>query len=154
MAYFGRAISQPGTYDYPSRRGFARNFCFPDRRAVTTLNIIERGYWWLSPETARPRYRTRCGGRRLASLWEHPKVERVHYLGLSSHPPSVDSSLATQPAMWAGSIGDSVPEAAGIPPGLIRPAVGLGHPDDLLEDIDTGSRLNRGKYDVLPTFIS
>jgi cystathionine beta-lyase/cystathionine gamma-synthase len=46
-------------------------------------------------------------------------------------------SLATQPAaMWAGSIGDSAAEAAGIAPGLIRLAVGLEHPDDLLEDLD------------------
>lgn len=46
-------------------------------------------------------------------------------------------SLATQPAaMWAGSIGDSAAEAAGIAPGLIRLAVGLEHPDDLIEDLD------------------
>jgi len=46
-------------------------------------------------------------------------------------------SLATQPAaMWAGSIGNSAAEAAGIAPGLIRFAVGLEHPDDLLEDLD------------------
>jgi cystathionine beta-lyase/cystathionine gamma-synthase len=46
-------------------------------------------------------------------------------------------SLATQPAaMWAGSIGDNAPEAAGIAPGLIRLAVGLEHPDDLLEDLN------------------
>jgi methionine-gamma-lyase len=46
-------------------------------------------------------------------------------------------SLATQPAaMWAGSIGDSAAEAAGITPGLIRLAVGLEHPDDLLQDLD------------------
>ena len=46
-------------------------------------------------------------------------------------------SLATQPAaMWAGSIGDSAPEAAGIALGLIRLSVGLEHPDDLLEDLD------------------
>ncbi len=46
-------------------------------------------------------------------------------------------SLATQPAaMWAGSIGDGAAEAAGIAPGLIRFAVGLEHPDDLLADLD------------------
>jgi cystathionine gamma-lyase len=46
-------------------------------------------------------------------------------------------SLATQPAaMWAGSIGDNAPEAAGIALGLIRLSVGLEHPDDLLEDLD------------------
>jgi cystathionine beta-lyase/cystathionine gamma-synthase len=113
-------------------------------------------------------------------LGRHPKVDRVHYPGLSSHPQHALAlrqmpggfggllsfelrggfnagnsfvnamrlparavsfggfeSLATQPAaMWAGSIGDSAPEAAGIAPGLIRFAVGLEHPDDLLEDID------------------
>jgi cystathionine beta-lyase/cystathionine gamma-synthase len=46
-------------------------------------------------------------------------------------------SLATQPAaMWAGSIGDSAAEVAGIAPGLIRFSVGLEHPDDLLEDLN------------------
>ena len=46
-------------------------------------------------------------------------------------------SLATQPAaMWAGSIGDTAAATAGISPGLIRFAVGLEHPDDLLEDIE------------------
>jgi cystathionine beta-lyase/cystathionine gamma-synthase len=46
-------------------------------------------------------------------------------------------SLATQPAaMWAGSIGDGAARAAGIVPGLIRLAVGLEHPDDLLEDLE------------------
>jgi cystathionine beta-lyase/cystathionine gamma-synthase len=46
-------------------------------------------------------------------------------------------SLATQPAaMWAGSIGDDAAKAAGIAPGLIRLAVGLEHPDDLLEDFE------------------
>jgi cystathionine beta-lyase/cystathionine gamma-synthase len=46
-------------------------------------------------------------------------------------------SLATQPAaMWAGSIGDGAAEAAGIAPGLIRLAVGLEHPDDLIGDIE------------------
>jgi cystathionine beta-lyase/cystathionine gamma-synthase len=46
-------------------------------------------------------------------------------------------SLATQPAaMWTGSIGDSAAEAAGIAPGLLRLAVGLEHPDELLEDMD------------------
>lgn len=46
-------------------------------------------------------------------------------------------SLATQPAaMWAGSMGNGAAEAAGIAPGLIRLAVGLEHPDDLLEDLD------------------
>jgi cystathionine beta-lyase/cystathionine gamma-synthase len=113
-------------------------------------------------------------------LGRHPKVECVHYPGLTSHPQHALAlrqmpggfggllsfelrggfnagnsfvnamhlparavsfggfeSLATQPAaMWAGSIGDSAPEAAGIAPGLIRFAVGLEHPDDLLEDID------------------
>lgn len=113
-------------------------------------------------------------------LEEHPKVDRVHYPGLISHPQHtlasrqmhggfggllsfelrgglkagndfVNSmrlparavsfggfeSLATQPAaMWAGSIGDGAAEAAGIVPGLIRLAVGLEHPDDLLEDMD------------------
>ena len=113
-------------------------------------------------------------------LAEHPKVARVHYPGLTSHPQHALAarqmrggfggllsfelrdgfeagnkfvntmrlparavsfggfeSLATQPAaMWAGSIGDSAAEAAGIVPGLIRLAVGLEHPDDLLEDLD------------------
>jgi cystathionine beta-lyase/cystathionine gamma-synthase len=47
-------------------------------------------------------------------------------------------SLATQPAaMWAGSIGDDAAKAAGIAPGLIRLAVGLEHPDDLLEDFES-----------------
>ena len=113
-------------------------------------------------------------------LEQHPKVVRVHYPGLSSHPQRALASrqmhggfggllsfelrgdisasngfvnamrlparavsfggfesLATQPAgMWAGSIGDGAAEDAGIAPGLIRLAVGLEHPDDLLEDID------------------
>ena len=113
-------------------------------------------------------------------LTDHPKVNRVHYPGLTSHPQHALAvrqmrggfggllsfelrggfkagnafvnamriparavsfggfeSLATQPAaMWAGSIGDDAPEAAGIAPGLIRLAVGLEHPDDLLEDLD------------------
>lgn len=38
--------------------------------------------------------------------------------------------------MWAGSMGDDAPEAAGIASGLIRLAVGLEHPDDLLEDLE------------------
>jgi cystathionine beta-lyase/cystathionine gamma-synthase len=37
--------------------------------------------------------------------------------------------------MWAGSIGESAAEAAGIDPGLIRLVVGLEHPDDLLEGL-------------------
>lgn len=119
--------------------------------------------------------------RRIAEyLDKHPKVERVHYPGLSSHPQHALASrqmrggfggllsfelvggfdagsafvnamqlpvravsfggfesLATQPAaMWAGSIGDSAAKAAGIEPGLIRMAVGLEHPEDLLEDLD------------------
>jgi len=46
-------------------------------------------------------------------------------------------SLATQPAaMWSGSIGVDAAAAAGIAPGLIRFAVGLEHPDDLLEDLE------------------
>jgi cystathionine beta-lyase/cystathionine gamma-synthase len=46
-------------------------------------------------------------------------------------------SLATQPAaMWSGSIGTNAAEAAGIAPGLIRLAVGLEHPDDLIADLD------------------
>lgn len=113
-------------------------------------------------------------------LAEHPKVSRVHYPGLISHPQHVLAtrqmrsgfggllsfelrggfkagnefvnamrlparavsfggfeSLATQPAaMWAGSIGDQAAEAAGIAPGLVRLAVGLEHPDDLLADVD------------------
>jgi cystathionine beta-lyase/cystathionine gamma-synthase len=113
-------------------------------------------------------------------LAQHPKVERVHYPGLTSHPQHALAtrqmlggfggllsfelrgglkagnafvnamgvparavsfggfeSLATQPAaMWAGSIGDSAPEAAGIAPGLIRLSVGLEHPDDLILDLD------------------
>jgi cystathionine beta-lyase/cystathionine gamma-synthase len=45
-------------------------------------------------------------------------------------------SLATQPAaMWSGTIGDDAAAAAGIAPGLIRFAVGLEHPEDLLEDL-------------------
>ncbi|MBS0419550.1 MAG: aminotransferase class I/II-fold pyridoxal phosphate-dependent enzyme [Proteobacteria bacterium] len=45
-------------------------------------------------------------------------------------------SLATQPAaMWSGTIGDAAAAAAGIAPGLVRFAVGLEHPDDLLEDL-------------------
>jgi cystathionine beta-lyase/cystathionine gamma-synthase len=114
------------------------------------------------------------------SLAMHPKVARVHYPGLASHPQHTLAarqmpggfggllsfelkgdfeaanrfvnamriparavsfggfeSLATQPAaMWAGSIGDTAPEAAGIAPGLIRLAVGLEHPDDLLLDLN------------------
>jgi len=113
-------------------------------------------------------------------LSAHPKVIRVHYPGLTSHPQHalaarqmrggfggllsfelvggfragnefVNSmrlparavsfggfeSLATQPAaMWAGSIGDGAAETAGIAPGLVRLAVGLEHPEDLLADID------------------
>ena len=46
-------------------------------------------------------------------------------------------SLATQPAaMWSGSIGEAAAAAAGIAPGLIRFAVGLEHPQDLLEDLE------------------
>ncbi len=46
-------------------------------------------------------------------------------------------SLATQPAaMWSGSIGDAAAQTAGITPGLIRFAVGLENPDDLIEDLD------------------
>jgi cystathionine beta-lyase/methionine-gamma-lyase len=46
-------------------------------------------------------------------------------------------SLVTQPAaMWAGSIGDAAAGAAGITPGLVRLAVGLEHPDDLIADLD------------------
>ena len=46
-------------------------------------------------------------------------------------------SLATQPAaMWSGAIGDDAAVAAGIAPGLIRFAVGLEHPADVLEDFD------------------
>lgn len=46
-------------------------------------------------------------------------------------------SLATQPAaMWSGSIGEGAAAAAGIAPGLIRFAVGLEHPDDLLDDLE------------------
>jgi cystathionine beta-lyase/cystathionine gamma-synthase len=113
-------------------------------------------------------------------LSEHPKIARVHYPGLPSHPQHalatrqmrggfggllsfelrggfkagndfVNSmqlparavsfggfeSLATQPAaMWSGSIGDNAAEAAGIALGLIRLAVGLEHPDDLIADLD------------------
>ena len=112
-------------------------------------------------------------------LEKHPKVARVHYPGLLSHPQHALAqrqmsggfggllsfelrggleagkrflnvmqlparavsfggfeSLATQPAaMWAGSIGEAAADAAGITPGLIRFAVGLEHPDDLLKDI-------------------
>ncbi len=46
-------------------------------------------------------------------------------------------SLATQPAaMWSGTVGEDAAHAAGIAPGLIRFAVGLEHPDDLLEDLE------------------
>ena len=46
-------------------------------------------------------------------------------------------SLATQPAaMWSGAIGDRAAQAAGITPGLIRFAVGLEHPSDLIEDLE------------------
>lgn len=46
-------------------------------------------------------------------------------------------SLATQPAaMWSGSVGAEAAAAAGIAPGLIRFAVGLEHPDDLLNDLE------------------
>jgi len=46
-------------------------------------------------------------------------------------------SLATQPAaMWSGTVGEAAAAAAGIAPGLIRLAVGLEHPDDLLEDLE------------------
>lgn len=38
--------------------------------------------------------------------------------------------------MWAGSIGDNAPQDAGIASGLIRFAVGLEHPEDLLEDLN------------------
>lgn len=113
-------------------------------------------------------------------LSQHPKVQRVHYPGLASHPQhalatrqmpggfggllsfelaggytaanrfinsmSVPAravsfggfeSLATQPAaMWAGSVGAEAAAAAGIAPGLIRFAVGLEHPDDLLNDLE------------------
>ncbi len=113
-------------------------------------------------------------------LERHPKVARVHYPGLPSHPQHVLAqrqmsggfggllsfelaggyragnafingmqiparavsfggfeSLATQPAaMWSGSIGDTAAAAAGIAPGLIRFAVGLEHPTDLLEDFE------------------
>jgi cystathionine beta-lyase/cystathionine gamma-synthase len=50
-------------------------------------------------------------------------------------------SLAVHPAsMWAGSIGGEAAAAAGIAPGLIRLAIGLEHPEDLLEDL--GRTLN------------
>jgi cystathionine beta-lyase/cystathionine gamma-synthase len=113
-------------------------------------------------------------------LAQHPKVARVHYPGLPTHPQHALAarqmrggfggllsfelrggfragnaflnamrlparavsfggfeSLATQPAaMWAGSIGEGASEAAGINPGLVRLAVGLEHPADLIEDVD------------------
>ena len=113
-------------------------------------------------------------------LAQHPKVARVHYPGLTTHPQHALAtrqmrggfggllsfelrggfkagnaflnamrlparavsfggfeSLATQPAaMWAGSIGERASETAGIAPGLVRLAVGLEHPVDLIEDVD------------------
>jgi cystathionine beta-lyase/cystathionine gamma-synthase len=45
-------------------------------------------------------------------------------------------SLASHPAgMWFGSLGDSAAAEAGISPGLIRLAIGLEHPADLIADL-------------------
>jgi cystathionine beta-lyase/cystathionine gamma-synthase len=46
-------------------------------------------------------------------------------------------SLATQPgAMWSGSVGASKAAEAGITAGLVRLAIGLEHPSDLIADLD------------------
>ena len=139
--------------------------------------LLMRGLRTLALRVQRQNQTALCLAEHLS---KHPKVARVHYPGLTSHPQHVLAtrqmrggfggllsfelrggfkagnefvnamrlparavsfggfeSLATQPAaMWAGSLGDSAAEAAGLAPGLIRLAVGLEHPDDLIEDLD------------------
>lgn len=123
--------------------------------------------------------RVNQNGQALAEmLQQHPKVEKVLYPGLSSHPqhelakrqmhgfggivsfmvtgdyaqasrlvsllklpvqaPSlggVDSLVIHAAAMWAGTLTPEQMKVAGIPVNLVRYAIGIEHPDDIIEDM-------------------
>lgn len=62
-------------------------------------------------------------------------IDRLRYAKRAASLGGVSSVVVHPAAMWAQSLTAAQLEAAGVPPGLVRFAAGIEHPDDLVQDV-------------------